>query len=338
MAIGDGAQVGARSYAAIGKETTFGTYASATTAIEAISSSIKTEIESQKLETMNTNRGMTKRVQLMKNVTGSIETYLQNQESVLFLLAAAGPNTVTSTALSGSAVLHSFASSNLDTFGSLSMNIRKGDTATWRYTGGRVNVLTIAGTVGEPVRMTAEMIFKDSTQQSDDISGNLSISSLAPWVYHQGQFIYAATTASLTTTNAEPIQSFELVITNNIVSDANARQLGSLVPGVLPATSRSVELKITQRFDTTTAFDRFIQGTQGSIRLQFDGSSIATALAHQLVIDMPKVFVSNAPDPELAGPGEVITNEIEFDVVVDDPNTTTGKDIGFTIQNDVASY
>ncbi len=338
MAIGEGAQIAARSYVAFSKETTFGTYASATTAVEVISSSVKTEIESVKLETLNTNRGMSKRVQTNKNVGGSIEMFLQSQESVLLMATALGGG-INSTAESGASVVHTLSAGNFDTSpASLSFNIRKGDEHTWRYTGGRINVLTIIGTVGEPIQITAEMVFKDSTQQSDDISAILSISSLVPYVYHQTQFIYAATPGSLTTTNAEPIQSFELVINNNIVSDAAARQLGSNVPGVLPPTSRTIEFKITQRFDTTTAYDRFIQATQGAIRIQMDGPSLSTNLSHQIIIDMPKVFVSNAPDPELGGTGDIIQSEIGFDVLVDNPNTTTGKDIVITVRNDVASY
>ena len=82
MAVGDGAEIGVRSYVAMSKETTFGAYASATTAIEALSIGIREEIESEMIESINLNRGMTKRVQTMKNTGGTLEMNLQNEESV----------------------------------------------------------------------------------------------------------------------------------------------------------------------------------------------------------------------------------------------------------------
>lgn len=339
MAVGSDAKITARSYTAFAKEASFGTYATVTTALEPLSVGFKTEIESQVLETMNVNRGASKRVQTNKNVAGPIESYLHNEQSPAILIAALGPDTVTSAAGSTSTFTHSFSSANHATFGSLSFNTRKGESQVFEYVGGRVSQLTISGEVGEPIRMTAEMIFKDSSLSTNDIGSALSVSTLSPWVYHQAQFIYAATPGSLTTTAAEPIQSFELVINNNVEDGGPARQLGSNLREVLPVKNRSVELTVSQRFDTTTAYNRFTSGTQGSIRIQLDGSIISgsSSTTHQLIIDLPKVF-QNTNDPELGGPGEVLTSEFTYDVLVDNPNTTTGKDIAMTVRNGTASY
>ena len=338
MAVGDTAKISDLSYIAVGKESTFGIYASATTAIEALSWTVKIDITSQKLETLHRNRGMNKRVQLDKVVAGSMESHLHSQESTLLVACGMGGELVTSS-LTG-AYTHSISAGNYDTttaINSLSFNVRKGDTHTFRYTGGNPNVLTISAEVGSPVMVSAEMVFQDATQQSDDIGSSLTVSAITPFVYHEGNYIYAATENSLTTTVVEPIQSFELVINNNIVSDAPARRLGTQIPQVLPATTRNVELTINQRWDTTTNYNRFIQATIGSVRLQFVGASITSEHSHRLQIDMPKVYM-NTPDPEIGGPGEVLQSEITFDVIVDDDNTTTGKDIGMTLINDIASY
>lgn len=339
MAVGSDAKITARSYAAYAKETAFGTYATVTTALEPISVGFKTEIESQMLETLTVNRGVAKRVQTNRNVAGPIETYLHNEQSALLLISALGPPTVTSVAGSSSTFIHSFTSGNHTTFGSLSFNVRKGEDQVFEYVGGRVNQLTISGEVGEPIRITAEMIFKDSSLSSNDVSAALSVSTLLPWVYHQAKFIYAATPGSLTTSAAEPIQSFELVINNNVEDGAPSRQLGSNLREVLPVKNRSIELTISQRFDTTTAYNRFLQATVGSIRIQLDGPVISgsSSTTHQMFIDLPKVF-QNTNDPELGGPGDVLTSEFTYDVVVDDPNTATGKDIAITIINGITSY
>jgi len=337
MSVGDSAKIGVRSYTAFAKESTFGTYATATTAIEALSVGFKVEKESIKLETLNRKRSFSKRVQTIQNVAGAVESYLHPQESVLLVATAMGGGIGTAS-ISAATFTHSITAGNFDTSpASLSFNVRKGDTHTWEYVGGRPNVCTIAAEIGSPVTLSLEMVFKDATQLANDISAALSVSSVIPYIYHQGSYIYAATEGALTTTAAEPIQSFELVINNNIVSDAPARKLGTQIPDVLPPTTRNIELTVTQRFDTTTNYQRFIQATQGAVRLEFVGASITAATNYKWQIDLPKVFM-NTPDPEIGGPGEVIQSEFTFDVIDSDINTTTGKDIGMTVINDVSAY
>ena len=128
-----------------------------------------------------------------------------------------------------------------------------------------------------------------------------------------------------------------MTINNNLESGAPARELGSNVLTVLPAKRREIEFKITQRFDTSTTFDRFIQATQGAAELFFSGESITAEHNHEMTIRMPKLF-NNTPEPELGGPDEILSSEITFDVLNNDPNTTTGRAIGLTVQNATISY
>jgi len=329
MSIGDEAKVGLQSYVALGKESTFGTYASATSAIEAISCSFRTDISSVKLDTFGPNRGFMKRVQTDKVVGGTLEKYAHaNEDVLLWAVALGGSFTFTSVTSAG---LFSLTAGNFDTApASLSFNVRKGDTHTWRYSGGRINNLTVAATVGEPVRLTAEFMFKDSTQQSDNIASSLSISSAAPFIYTDGVFRYANTEANAaTTTSEERIQSFELSINNNLEA---GRELGSDVLRVLPAKRREISFTITQRFDTTTSYTRFIQATQGAVELKFTGDAITAEHNYEMTIRLPKVFL-NSPDPELGGANELLSSQITYDVLVDSVSTTTGRDIGVTIRN-----
>lgn len=340
MAVGDGAKAAVQSYVAMGKESTFGTYASATTAVEALSCTFKTERDSQKIESLGRNRGFSRRVFLDKKVSGSLEANLHPEESILLVATALGGG-ITSSGTSTSGYTHSLTAGNFDTSpSSLSFNHRKGDTHTFHYSGGRINSLKISANVGEPVKLSAEFIFKDSTQLSDDIASSLSISTVGVFTYVHGTFRYAATEANAaTSTAAEPIQGFELTINNNLESEKGARQLGSEVLTILPSRRREVEFKITQRFDTTTALNRFLQATQGAVDLFFRGESIgSTSNFHECTIRLPKVFYNSGADPEVGGPGDIIMAEIPFDVLVDNPYTTTGKDIGITFQNATASY
>lgn len=342
MSVGGDAKIGALSYVAVGKESTFGTYASATTAVEALSCSFKTEIDSMKLDQISATRGYTHRVTLGKNVNGTLEQYLHPIESVLLIANALG-GPITTTTTTTSANIHSVSAGNFNTttaIGAVSFNVRKGDTHTFRYHGGRCNVLKLSGAVGEPTKVSYEFIFKDSTQVSDDIAASLSISTVLPFSFQNGVFRYNATeAAAATTASNEPIQAFELTINNNIKSEEEARSLGTITVDVLPPTRREIEFTVTQRWDTTTTLERFIQATQGAVELYFVGQYISGTSGPQysMLVRMPKVFNKNG-DVEVGGADELLSTEIEYDVVIDSPGTTTGREIGVTVVNNIAAY
>jgi hypothetical protein len=334
------------SYAAFFKEATFGTYpasaATGATFMEFTSCDFKTEIEKRKLDTIG-RRGFVKQVPLAKTVAGAIESHLHPHESVLPLAAALGGGIVSTVVTGTSAYIHTLSAAyqNFTTPSSLSFNVSKGGSV-FGYKGGRVNTITITAEQGEPVTASYEMVFQDNAVASDgvaDIASNFAISAALPFTFVQGTFRYGATEAGADTTTAvEPIQSFELTINNNVVSDGDARQLGTDTPGVLPPTRRDVEFTTSQRFDTTTSRDRMLANTSGSVILKFTGDSIAaTSGSYECEIRLPKVYVA-AADAEIGGPDELLKAEISWNVVMDDPNTTTGRDIAITFRNNVASY
>ena len=341
MAVGDEARVSVRSYCAVFLETTYGTYpataATNATAIEPLAIDIKTDIKSEMIESLYKFRGHIKRVQLDKEVVGTVEHYLHPHESVRLIATALGGG-ISSTVTSNVAT-HTLTVGNFDTNNSsISLNVRKGETNVFGYTGGRVNVLKLSANVGEPVKVSYEMIFKDSTFGITDIGSSLSISSTLPFTYVQGFYSYADTETNANTTTArEPITGFELSINNNMKSDKDARALGSNVLSVLPATRRKVDFKVMQRFDTSTTWNRFIQATQGAVQLLFQGATITTGSQFECMIRMPKVFM-NTTDPNVGGPNDLLISEINFDVLVDNPDTSTGKDIWFQFINTNASY
>jgi len=152
-------------------------------------------------------------------------------------------------------------------------------------------------------------------------------------------FRYSSTEAlAATSTAEEPIQGFELEVNNNLAAESSSRALGSNLLSVLPPTRREVNLTITQRYDTTTTYQRFIQATQGSVELYFRGNdSLTSDFFHEITIRLPKVH-QNSPDPSLEGADSILQSEIVYDVLVDNPGTSTGKDIGITVRNNVASY
>ena len=343
MSVGDNAEIATRSYVALGRETTFGTYASATTAVEAISCGFIVERASEKIEAIGPSRAFATRVQLEQTVSGPLELNLHPHQSVLLMANALGGGLASSVTVIGGTYTHSVTAGNFDTIASsLSFNVRKGSTLTWRYLGGRVNEMKISAEVGAAVVCTYDFFFRDATQVSDDISTSLSISAVLPFTFIQGVYRYSSTeTLAATTTAGEPIQAFELTVNNNIATGAESRQLGSNLNTLLPATKRSTELTITQRFDTTTTYQRMLQATQGAVELFFRGATITSSSGvdafYEVTMRFPKVYY-NAADPALEGATDVLSMEIPLDIVSDNPFTTTGKDIGVTFKNDISAY
>jgi len=340
MAVGDNYKEGLDSYVSIAKETTFGTYVTGTAAYEALSSSINMSRNSQKIEGMFKNRGSLKRVLLDKNTAGTIEGELYPDEGTLLIINAMGGG-ITTASLSASSFTHSVAAGAMDiTSGAMSLSVteRKGDSHMFAYVGGRVNSLKISGSVGETIKMSADLIFKDGTTSANDVATSLSVSAQLPYTFVDGSYRYGGAEDSLTVAAVEKIQSFELTINNNLKPE-DGRALGSAVPSVIPVASRSVELSITQRFDTTTAIDRHLSATVGSVQIRFDGSTIgADAAVYSMVFTMPKVYQNSGGDPEIGGRDETLKVESSYDVIVDDPNTTTGKDIALTIIDASSSH
>ncbi len=340
MAVGDGGEATVRSYVSVGKEGTFGTYTAPTSAIEALSCGFITEIDSESIDSIGGgNRGMNKRVMKDKKVMGPLETYLHPQESVLMMANAMGGG-INSAAHTATVYNHTLTAGNFNTdAASLCFNVRKGSAMVSAYVGGRCNQMRVSANVGEIVKVAYDFVFKDSTTGVADLSAALSISSRLPFTYVQGKYRYSTTEILAATSSAEEfVQGFELTIKNNLISDKSARALGSNVLQILPATRREIEFKITQRFDTMTAYNRFLQGTQGSVELFFQGDQIAaTGFYDEMTIRMPKVFYDKA-DVELKDTGSILQAEIPMSVLVDSPNTTTGKDIGITFRNGTAAY
>ena len=340
MAVGDLARVGVRSAIAVRPEATYGTFAVTTTSLNCYaptSIGIQSSYETEKLDELTGGRGYARQVQKDKSVTGGIEGYLHPEESLPFLINAMGGRyTFNSLTSAGD---HSITTGNFsasDTVVSISMWAQKGEQHFWRYAGGVINSLKIRASINEPVKMSAEFVFQESSISTADTAMALvlSISSARPFIYVDGVYRYDATEGSLTSSVNEPIQSFELEINNNLITDAQARQLGTrILSRIPPSPRRDVTLKISQRFDTTTTYGRMVDNTAGAVSLFFRGESISAEFFKDLTIFLPNVRMKNT-EPLVEGANEVLKSEIELDVLISgNPGTSTSREIGMTVRN-----
>lgn len=341
MAAGDNTNLGYRSWTGIATETTFGTAGTSPSFLEFVSNSLKLEIEELKSPAINTSRAFSRRFLMNKKVGGSLEWHLHPVDGVPILWHALGCSITSSTVTVG-AYQHLAKPVNTLGYGnskSLTFDVRKGDAFARRYTGCKINQLSIKADIGQPIMISADIVGKDGANDTVSTQTSVNFSTARPFLFQDGGFFFASTGALANTTTArESVIGFELTINNNIISDNNVRAIGTSTVMDLAPGMRELSLKLTMRADTTTTFDRFTSGESGAVRLNFTSAElITTGAAYSFEINMPKVYY-NATDVEVSGP-DVLTVEPQITAISDsNPATLTAFDIAFTLVNGVSGY
>jgi hypothetical protein len=344
--LGDNSVISTYSYFGFGRETTWGTGITASTAeLRVISSSIKTTKDNKVLEQIERDRVYSQRIGLGKVVSGSMEFYADpDAPAVNYIMHNAfGGSITTATVSAGASFTHTYDIGNIvtQTYTSLTLNNRKGDATlgkVFEYTGGRVGQLQVMSEIDEALKMNAEFVFKDSTITSNDVQSSLTGGQANPLSFVGGRFSAETTFAALTSASYWHVQSFELTIANNLKSDSESRRIGSDTLDVLPTGIANLQVTAQIRWDTTTAYDAMLNGTQLALELMFEGDTITgSSTKRSIKFQMPKVYVKEAGDPEVGGPDEVLVSEVVFDILKD-TSTTTGYALKAIVTNGVSSY
>lgn len=348
MGVGAGQLVGNLSYLAVGREVTYGTYATCTAGLNFLSAGFKSVKEVKILEEIQTSRTNSSAISLGKTVEGAVEFYFSpiNPACNYLLHNAFGGGAVVSATATGETAggagfTHTVSINNfLTTYSSLSFNHRKGqatDGKIFEYTGFRVNELTIAAEIDEALKCSVALLGQDATVTANDVSGAITTLTQRPLSFVNGRFSVESTTAGLTSTSYWNVQKFEFKIANNLKNDSAARRIGSDVIQVLPAGMANLELKATIRFDTTTAYDAMMAGTRFAAEFEFLGETMGTSVIREgIKLTMPFVMIKDSGDPEIGGPNEVLTSEVSF-AILRDP-TASGYAVKAFVTNNTASY
>lgn len=348
MSVGEGALFSGLSYVALGQENTFGTYNTCTAGLPVLSSSLKTMQENKILEEIQASRTHSKRISTTKKVEGDLEFYAYPECTALAYLIknAFGGSVVSATATGetagGAAFTHTFAIGNFDqSVSSLCANVRKGDSASGKlfgYSGLRVNELMFSAEIDEALKGSASLIGLDSTSSVTDVADQITTGAYTPLSFVNGRISVETSFAGLTSTSFWHVQSVEFGHGNSLKNDSNAGRIGSRTLTTLPPGIVAFTLNMTVRFDTTTAYDAMLNETQLSAELDFLGDTLSTSVIRRgLKMQYPKIFISEAGDPEIGGPDEVLTAEIVCHVLRDD-SSAGGYAARALLTNNIASY
>lgn len=346
MAIGDGVQQAYKSAIGIAEETTWGTFKTATAFIEFTGEGFNGELEAKRLDEINSQRTPSKRVQGNKSVMGSLETTLKpGEDAMVLLLKQLMGGTVTSSGTSTTGYIHVLnvgdQQSNAGTNTSsnvlgLTAQVRKGGDHVFNFLGMKVNQATISGEVGEPVKISLELIGKDFTSASA-LSTTVSYTTTLP-VNFTGITIYNADSiGAITTTATETYNSFSLQINNNLVNDI--RQLGSRLLSALPVATQDVSMTLGQRFDTTTAYSRWTGETVRAFEILLDTgntvSSTSGATTYSMRIKLPRCYHDGSTIPQIGSRNDVLSQELQLTCFYD---SSAGYAVQTTVVNLTASY
>ena len=349
MAEGQNATVGFNSYLAVGRESTFKTAVTCSAGLDFLSASIKTTQEQQIVEAVTGKRTHADRICLSKTIEGDVEFYMaSDSDAAVFMLhnAMGGGAVSTATATgdtTGAGVLtHTFSINNFDASNtSLCFNHRKGDGTNghiFGYNGGRVGEFTLSGEVDEALKCSASLVFCDSTTTVADVSALLTVTGQTPLCFSGMRLSVESTFASLTASAFWYVQSFEWGINNNLKADSDSRRIGTNVLDVLPPGIAAFTFTFSMRFDTLTAYNAMLNETQLACQIACLGDTIAGSKIQQgITINMPKIFIIDAGDPEVGGPDDILKAEITAMVLRDD-TSASGYAVQVLVNNKTTSY
>lgn len=167
----------------------------------------------------------------------------------------------------------------------LSMEICRADTPAGKvalYLGGKVDSLEFNFQTGEPVQITAGMIFKDETPNSTpSASPTYNALDLTAFWRHSGAL-------TLINESTVPFKGGRLKISNNLSGDRFLMQ--NLLPSPLRGAKRIVEGTIDTEFESLALYTKFLALTPGVINLAFTSDYLITGTTYRSM----NFVVSNA--------------------------------------------
>jgi hypothetical protein len=349
MAEGSKANVGLFSYVMVGVELAFKTYNTCTSGLDFLSMSMKTTQETKVIEAIQTSRTNSDRIALSKSIEGDCEFYMAADSDAcqrMFQNAMGGGSITTATAAgdtTGAGVLeHTYFVNNFDvTYTSLCLNTRKGDSTNgkiYEYNGVRVDELTLTGEVDEALKASVSLKAVDSTVTSNNLSAAFPTLLQTPLSFQNMRLSVEGTFASLTASAFWYVQSFEWGVKNDLKADSDSRRIGSNILDVLPPGMAAFTFNFSMRFDTLTAYNAMLNETWLAAQLSFQGATYTgSKIKQEMGISMPKVYISDAGDPEIGGPGEILKSDVTC-VVLRDDSSASGYAVQAFTRNKTTSY
>ena len=205
------------------------------------------------------------------------------------------------------------------------------DAGTFRYDGMKVNTLNLTCAVGEPLASTFTFLGKTEVTSANSTTAD-SISTLNPLTFDEGTMYLDG--------SSQEVSGFSLTIENSLAEDKG--QLGSKYRAALPRSGfRDVTGSLNMEFDDLTFYNKYVNGTESSLALEFVSddtiTGAATSETYELKIDLPRV-VFTGTTPNVGGP-DLIYHDMPFTAFATDSPSEDwkGYEMRVTLTNDSSS-
>lgn len=282
----------------VGEETVYGTAVTVDRFYEFNSESLAMEIERMESQGLRAGQRVLRSdrwVAGSKTVSGDVELELSNVNLGLLLKHAMGG---VATSQPGTLrYLHTFTPGDFPT-GGLTVQVGRPDNGgtvrPFTYNGVVVATWEISANVGEIGMLSLGLVGQDETNAT----------ALETAAYPSGMELLTFVGATLTVAGT-PIDVVSASIAGDNGLNADRRRLGSqTIKRPLENTWRAYTGSVEAYFDDLTAYTRFVDGTEASLVLDFEGSVIEATDPYKLTITANVRF--DGETPTVGGPEELM--------------------------------
>lgn len=308
------ARTGIDAQLGIAKETVYGTRVVPSRFYEFLTESVKREIEriaSAGLRSGKFNRNRSGMYASWdKGAAGSIEMEVVNKGQGLWLEHMLGKVTSSQPAVGTDPTVWQHKG-EIDALSAKSFTLQigrpdvGGTVRVFEYEGGQITGWEIGCSVGEIAKLSLECVFEEETT-SQALASATYPSGLKPLAFVGGKLTIGGTdtfvkSASVKGKNSLATERFGLR------SDGKRKQ--ALDQG------REIDGKVEAEFEDLTAYNRFVNGTEASLVLLFEGEIISTTYKFSLKVDCPVVrFDGETPN---VGGADMLMQPLPFAVLDD---------------------
>jgi hypothetical protein len=277
-------------------ETTYGTPVTVTRFYELVDESMKMEIERMESKGLRAGTRVLRSdrwVAGRKTAAGDVNLELANKSFGLLFTHMLGGAAVTTSATG--VYTHTFTPSDLPVSATVQVGRpnNAGTVQPFTYHGCRIASWEIAAQVGEIGKLKLSLVAED-----EDTSTSLASAS-----YPASLTLLTFKEATLTIAgSAVPVTSATLRGDNGLAADRH--RLGSqLTKQPLEAAVRVYDGELDADFESTTAYGRFIAGTEAALVLAFEGATITTGYTYLAQFTCNVRF--DGATPNVSGPEEL---------------------------------
>lgn len=294
-----------------GVESTVGTYATPTRFLEMVSESMQLQVdrvESRAIRsatrTLRSNRWVTGR----RSISGSVVHEVADRGFGLPLAAAFGGGTWAIATPSGGTATRDVTITQGTNYGrGMTVQVGRPDTSgtvnAFSYLGCKVNSAELSSSVDGILSLSMSMVgIDETTGQSLASVSYPSTQSLLSWV--GGTFNFGGA--------ALDVKDFSLSVSHGLTDRFFMRGSGpgTLTKEHIEAAMAEVSGSFTVEFDSLTQYNRYVNGTTGSLAGTWQGGTTESGTYYSLIVALPVVRF-DGETPNVGGP-DILTLNVPF--------------------------